>query len=184
MTEPLRAFQDALLHRRVASRFLGRQGSRGVNHAPAGKAADQSEARFAENKKLFSELESLKKKVENADSSAAKKFDRAYDKLFENSDKAVKAAEGLLKSYITLVEDSEGDDADARGATLEMMERGIRQLKSNKIDHLKAKSAPATQKLHAAANTYGYTQDLESYVKGLYSVIKDPNFVLDDSWRG
>jgi hypothetical protein len=181
----LREFQDALLKRRVVAGYQSRSAGKGVNHAPAGQAADKSETRFAENKKLFSEMENLKRKVENADPVAAKKFDRGYDKLFENGEKAVKAAQDLLKKYDTLVEDSDGDDAAAREATLEMMDTCIRKVESNRVDHLKAKGAmSAAQKLHAATNTYGYTQELESYVKGLYGVIKDPDFVLDDSWRG
>lgn len=156
-----------------------------VDHGPAEAEGAKAQQRFTENKRVFSEMESLKTKVDNADPTAKKKFDRAYDKLFEAGEGAAKSAKKLLEKYHDVAEGSTGDEKEQREAALHLLQSGIHKWENNKIDHHKGKAeyTSAAKKLNQAGNTYGYAQELESLVKDFHKVLKDPNTVLDDSWR-
>lgn len=147
-----------------------------VDLKPAEAEASKGHARFEDNKKQHAEMKALLKKVENADPSAKKKFDKAYDKMFANGEAAAKAAQHLLSKY----EDVEGPGE----AAVRMLDSTLRAWHHNKMDHIKGSSAFAGQKMHAANNTYGYAQDLESYVKDFAKMLKDPHHKVDESWRG
>jgi len=155
------------------------------DHAVAEAEGAKSQKRFEESKKVYSEMESLKKKVEDADPSAKKRFDKAYDKLFQAGEDAVKSAKKLLQKYHDVAEGSKGNEKQQREAALKLLESGIRKWESNKFDHHKANQefTSAQKKLDQAGNTYGYAQELESLVKDFHKVLKDPDTVLDDSWR-
>ena len=138
--------------------------------AVAESEGKKGQKRFEENKKTLSDMQALKKKVENADSGAAKKFDRAYDKLFDAGEDAAKAAKKLLQKH---------PDGDA----FELLEGYLREWDRNKMDHVRAKGGLASAKMQQAENTYGYAQQLESVVKDFHKFLKDPDTEIDSSWR-
>jgi len=146
MSHPLRAFQDALLIQRVASRF--------------GAASKGGEAT-----KHFEDMKGLKSKVENADSSAKKKFDRAYDKLFESGESAAKAAEKLVQKS----DDVEGKQAQA---AVKLLHGALRDWSNNKMDHHKGVGGMAAKKLQQAEQTWAYAKKIEDQVEMLQKALK------------
>jgi len=149
------------------------QGGEG-SHGEAEAEGQKGQARFDANKKHFSEMKALFKKVEDADPRAKKKFDTAYDKMFDNGEQAAGAAKKLLEKY--------SDNENAADA-LHMLDSSLHAWEHNKIDHLKAKGAFSGAKMHQAHNTYGYVQNLESFVKDFHKWLKAPDAHVDDSWR-
>lgn len=194
MIDPLRNFQDALLKHRVVARFLaktamehatpeamrsylhdhpdadpknhkvkkdkGGGGSTGDTSADSSKA----ESRSKETGKLHDEMKSLKSKVENADPSAKKKFDRAYDKLHENGEAAAKSAEKLLKKF-------EGAEGEA-GHAVELLSHAVRDWGNNKMNHARAKGDVAHKKLQQAEQTWAYATKIDDQIKMLSKALK------------
>jgi len=160
----LREFQDAIIIRNVVARVM--------QEYTAKAEAKKAEKRYAENKKLLGEMETLRRKVENADESAAKKFDRAYGKLFENGMAASKAGEKLLREY-------GGEDAS------DWLSRCVRQWNGNVISHRETDgdNVPVNVKMRQLPNTYAYAQQLDAVIKDFDKVLKDPGTKLDESWR-
>ena len=167
----VRNFLDRQLAGRVAERFASDK----IDHSLAESEGHKGQARFDDNKKQHTEMKSLLKKVEDANPGAKKKFDAAYDKMFENGEKAAAAGKKLLQKYEDAADHYKGSDKHQIEAALSMIERTIHQWENNKIDHHKAKGALAGQKMHQGENTYGYAQELES--------LKEPDMEVDDSWR-
>lgn len=147
----------------------------GSDHGPAEAEGPKGQARFDANKKQHGEMKALLKKVENADPSAKKKFDAAYDKMFENGEKAAGAAKKLLEKY--------SGNENAENA-LHMLESTVHAWENNKLDHHKAKGAVAGAKMRQGTETYAHAQNLESFVKDFHKFLKDPDAHVDDSWRG
>jgi hypothetical protein len=119
------------------------------HHAEAAKA----DTRKHETQKQFDDMKSLKSKVDNADPTAKKKFDRAYDKIYEQGETAAKAAQKLLPK---LDEDSQ----QALSSTLSEWDR-------NKRDHAKGKGDAAHGKLQQAEQTWGYATQIDQMIADL-----------------
>lgn len=130
-------------------------------------AADSSkaEARDKEVDRLYEEMKSLKKKVDNADESAKKKFNRAYSKIYDSGETAAKSAERLVKKFDHLDEDSEG------GASVQMLHHALRNWRGNQLDH--HKSHPhAHSKLQQAEQTWAYAKKIEEAIRNLHKYSK------------
>jgi len=208
MSNPVQAFEHALLVNRVATRFAtefptehalkqylkDHPGADRSNHSvakgnggskskgePKGKGPDaslanteaaKSTSRSAETDKHLDEMKDLKKKVDDANPVAKKKFDRAYDKLLANGEAAEKAAEKLLKKYENMSDGLEGDDKDESEAGLKMLEHWLGEWKTAVMDHHRAKDGLAHKKLQQAEQTHGYAQTLEKWVRQISKSLK------------
>lgn len=127
--------------------------------------AEKANARSKEREKTLSEMQSLKKGVEDANPSAKKKFDKAYDKLYEHGEQAAKAAEKLVDKF----DDVEGDQ---QIAAVKMVHHALRDWKSNQIDHHKGKGEQSRLKLNQAENTAGYGHQLDESIDMLHRALK------------
>jgi hypothetical protein len=150
----LREFQDAIILRNVVAHFV--EGS--------GADASKAEARSKQTTKLFEDMKALKKKVDNADPSAKKKFDGLYAKLFESGESAAKAAEKLVKKF----DDAEGETASA----VKLVHNALREWASNKQDHHKGSGEMAHKKLHQAEQTWAYATKIDDQIVMLSKAAK------------
>ena len=125
---------------RVVDRFLVRMGA-------------SPESRKQELKKIYDEMKALKPKVDNADASAKKKFEKAYDKLYELGEEAVKAAKKLLPKL-----DEDGQQAFAGP---------LAEWDRNKRDHTKGRAEAAHEKLQQAQQTWGYATQIDQMAMDL-----------------
>lgn len=146
---PLRDFQDAVLIRNVIARFVG-----------ASKSGEAT--------KHFESMKGLKSKVENADPSAKKKFDLAYDKLFESGESAAKTAEKLVKKS----DDVEGKQTQA---AVKLLHHALQDWSNNKVDHHKGAGGMASKKLQQAEQTWAYAKKIEDQVEMLQKALKGEN---------
>ncbi len=146
-------------------------------HAEAAKSTERSK----ENDATYDTLKSLKKKVDDADSSATKKFNRAYDKLFDSTEKAVKSAEKLLHKCEGLIdEDAKTEGGKQQHAAMELLHHTIKQWSSYRTDHLTSKGGMGLKMMSQAEQTHGYAQDLEKKIRAISGVLKDPeNYTLE-----
>ena len=128
----------------------------------------KGEKRFEANKKLFSDMKSLKIKAENANLAAEKKFDAAYSKLFEAGETAAKAGKKLLEKY---------------PEASEWLPVLLHRWETNKMHHHSAQGEFTHKKFAQASNTYAAVQELEALIKDFAKVLVEPNTVLDSSWR-
>ena len=116
------------------------------------------------SKKYLEDMESLLKKVEDADSGAKKKFDKAYDKLFEVGEKSAKEA----KSFLSKLKGMGAEDV------VGLIEGALRDWERNKVDHHQAaESFSAAKKLHQARNTSGYSQKLDGFVRSVHEELRE-----------
>lgn len=120
-----------------------------THHAEAAKAATRKQ----ETQKHFDEMKSLKTKVDNADHSAQKKFDRAYDKLYEQGETAAKAAQKLMPKL----------DEDSQQA----LSSAVSEWERNKRDHAKSKGEHAHEKIQQAEQTWGYATQIDQMISDL-----------------
>jgi hypothetical protein len=146
--------------------------AKGPDATLANAEAAKSTSRSAETDKHLDEMKGLKKKVDDADHSAKKKFDRAYDKLLANGEAAEKAAEKLLKKYDNMSDGLEGDNKEESEAGLKMLEHWLGEWKSTAMDHHRAKGELAHKKLQQAEQTHGYAQTLEKWVRQVSKSLK------------
>ncbi len=161
----------------------GGAGAGGGDHAVAEAEGKKSQARFDENKKSLSEMKGLQGKVDNADPSAKKKFDRAYDKMYESGEKAAGTAKKLLSKYEDAPDSLKGDAKKQCEAALNLLDRYTQHWESNKVHHLSESHGFASKKLQQAHNTYGAAQQLEAVIKDFHKSLKGESHTLDDSWR-
>lgn len=140
------------------------KGGGGSSGGDTSADSSKAESRSKETGKLHDEMKSLKSKVDNADPSAKKKFDRAYDKLHENGEAAAKSAEKLLKKF-------EGAEGEA-GHAVELLSSAVRGWESNKMDHAKAKGGMAHKKLQQAEQTWAYATKIDDQIKMLSKALK------------
>jgi hypothetical protein len=131
----------------------------------ASAESHKAKARGAETTKHFDEMKSLKTKVENADPSAKKKFDRAYDKLYENGEAATKDAEKLLKKFDHLDEDSQA------GAAVKMLHKAVREWGNERMRHHSAKGALAGEKMRQAEQTWSYAKQVDDKIEDLQKAL-------------
>lgn len=143
----------------------------------------KSKARFEDNKKLFSDMKDLATKASNGSSSAAKKLDSGYKKLYESGEKAAAAMNKILKKYENFADGAKGAEKREREAYLEVGVQHIRDWNSNKNNHMQKQDTSSHVKIEQAERTYGYAQQLEATVKHFVDLLKDPESTLDDSWR-
>lgn len=115
--------------------------------------SSKSEARSKDTTKHLDDMKSLKSKVERADPSAKKKFDKAYDKLYENGESAAKSAEKLIKSL-------KNEDA------IRSLKDDLGAWKRNQTDHHRAADQMMVhKKLQQAEQTHGYAWKLDDTIK-------------------
>lgn len=154
----------------TAGKSRGKDPDSSVADAEAARSKTRSEA----SSKAFDELKSLKKKVDDADSSAKKKFDRAYGKLLEHGLAAQKAAEKLLKKYENLGEGLEDEEAKSQSeATIKMLKSKLGDWKAVAMDHQRVEDGGGTyKKVQQAEQTWGYAQELEKWVRAVSSTLK------------
>lgn len=159
-------------------------GGGAIDHALAESEGPKGHARFEANKKSLGEMKALQKKVDDANPAAKKKFDREYDKLYENGEKAAGAAKKLLQKYTKAHESLEGEAKEAMNDGLEMLHTNIKEWERNKMDHANAKARTTHTKLNQAQSTYAYAQQLDGAVKDFAKFLKDPEkHQVDESWR-
>ena len=184
---------DLHIARNVLARFLGKvatefptekalknylhdhPGADPKNHSVAKSEASptqhssQAKKRFESNKQTLSDMKALQNKVEKADTTATKKFDKAYTKLFDAGEAAAKDAKKLIEKH---PEDTQ------------LLQQYLSEWTRNKADHLKAEDELSQGTLQQAKITYGYAQQLDSIVKDFDKLLADPdNAEIDDSWR-
>jgi hypothetical protein len=131
-------------------------------------AASKAESRGKETDQHFDTMKGLLKKVEDVDSSAGKKFDSVYKKLFENGEEATKAAKKLLKQ----LDNADLDEDSQVFAALEMLHNSVRNWESNKLDHVKAGEALADKKLRQAESTAGYAKKIDEWISKVHQEVK------------
>jgi hypothetical protein len=139
----------------------------GADPKAAEAESKRSDARSQDHDKHMASMKDLKKKVENGDTAAAKKFDGAYKKLYEGGESAVKSAEKLLKQYEKLGgQDSQG------GAAVKLLQSAVRDWGKNKIDHLQGSSKFTGEKLQQAEQTHAYAKKIEKCIQDLHKALK------------
>lgn len=144
--------------RTVLTRFLEK-----TSGGPLNSEASKATARSKEKDTLFKAMEGLKRQVDDANDTAAKKFDKTYDKLFESGVASAKVVEKLLKKYEHLLKDEVETDQDA---AVKWMGMTLDQWRSNEGQHERHARSFATAKIGQALNTahYGKIMD-EAIVK-------------------
>lgn len=191
LRESVQAFQQASLRRRVAMRYAAEfpsdearkkyldahpkadPSNHTVKNDGGGKTAPKenvdaevakAETRSKETDANFKQMQELKKKVDNADEGAKKKFNRAYSKLFENGEAAAKTADKLTSKFRA----AEGQ----AGFAVELLERKLLDWNRNKSDHHNASGEHAHEKLQQAEQTHAYAQSVEQAIFHLNMALK------------
>jgi hypothetical protein len=184
VANPLRDFEDALLAQRVAARSVG-----GPDPAVADAEAQKAESRSDKGRRLFLEMKSLLQKVESGNASAKRKFDQAYDGIFDLGEEAAKAALGLVREYgDTIAQGARGADKREKEAVIDMLENAVRAWSNNKFDHARGQDSfgtgatPAAKKMSQGDNSFAYQQSLESFIRSVSGVLRG-DYQVDESWR-
>ena len=131
----------------------------------ASSEAHKAKARGSETTKHFDEMKALKTKVENADPTAKKKFDRAYSKLFENGESASKDASKLLKKFDHLDEHSQA------GAAVKMLHHAVSQWEQERAPHALASGKLTHEKFRQAEQTASYAKQVDDKIEDLQKAL-------------
>ena len=142
------------------------------------------EARMKEVHQVLVAMRTLKPKVDNANASAAKAFDRGYAKLFDLGQKAEKAAERLLKSAPDPGKGFKGDEKENREAARALVEDALGWWRRNDTAHLKAQDAFAHTKMQQAEQTAAYAMQLDAASRGFINAVVHGDDKVVDDWRG
>jgi hypothetical protein len=163
MSKELLAFKNALIVRNIIARVLVADGGEGLS-----AMVSKAETRSKKTSQFRDQMKGLKSRVDNGDPTAKRKFERAYDELFANGEAAEKDADKLLKVYIA-DNDSEGQAGDA----IEMLDRAVRDWKSNKIHHAQTNGefVLSRDKLLQAEHTWAYATKIDDQIKMLHDAL-------------
>jgi len=161
MSEVRKAFEGVLARQAFEQKLA--TGSKDKSDALAHTEAVSAKKRLAEADKILADLSKLKPQVDNASSSAEKKFDRAYDKLFDVGAGSAKAAEKLLKQYGDLDRKSLPGDGNA----IDALKQHLAGWKSNVANHNKHKDSWAHEKFQQAQQTSGAMYNLDRSISHL-----------------
>jgi len=192
---PLQEFKDALIVRNVTARFMTRgmehpseeakkkylhehPGADPKNHkvkknpdstasSGIGSESTKADSRSKDLTKNLDSMKALKRKVDNAEPSAKKKFDQTYTKLYEGGESSAKAAERLVKKF-------EDDDRKDVQIAVELLSDSVRQWERNKFDHHKqtAEFTHTHEKLRQAEQTFGYAMKVNDYIELLNKTLQ------------
>ncbi len=140
---------------------------KGRNVAPAAQAATKAKARSEGVNKAHEDMKSLLGKVENADSGARKKFDKAYDKIAEGGEAAAKDAKKLIEQY-----HSDEDDSHV-GAAAKLLQHAVQDWETNTMAHAKHRDAmTGKKKLQQAEQSWAYARKIDEYIGMLDKALK------------
>ena len=116
------------------------------------EANPKAQKRFDETKRVFSDMTALQKKVENADPVAKKKFDKAYEKIFDAGESAGKDAQKLIKQY--------PDQS-------RLLQEHLREWNQNKSKHQEANDSVSHVKMQQAEKQLWLRSTTRSRCQGL-----------------
>jgi hypothetical protein len=141
---------------------------------PPEAAAAKAKTREAETAKHFEDIKGLKVKYERGDAGAKKKVNTLYGKIFDNGEKAVKEAEKVISEYEDQVEeDSEAFDC------LTMLDKAIRDWKSNLVDHHKKTTYFGEGFFEQAASSESYAKSVDKWIQATNSALKGEEVHVD-----
>jgi len=133
-------------------------------------SAQKAKARRDDTTKAHEELKSLKKGVDDANPTAEKKFNRAYDKLFKGGEESAKAGKKLLEKAKKYEEHfPEGSEAES---AYELLDQAIREWDNNRMDHIKTKGELSHKMTHQAEQTWAYATKVDDQIDMLAKALK------------
>jgi DNA polymerase III gamma/tau subunit len=179
----LREHPDADPKNHTVKKQTGGSKAPAVDSKLADEEHDKSKSRTEASNETFKSMKSLTRKVDDGNKAATKKFNDSYDKLYEGGEEAAKVADKLLKEYSDLGKGLRGEAKSENEATIKMLRHSLNQWNNNKIDHMRSKSESGSSRMNQVENTYGYAQQLESFIRGVSNSIKG-DYQVDESWRG
>lgn len=124
----------------------------------------RSQSREKQLTKTFEGMKQLKSKVDNADQTAKRRFNTAYDKIFEQGEAAYKHADRILKRVST----PHGTDA---ADAAKLLGKAMDDWNYNRFRHHKGSADFTAGKLRQAEESWAFAKSIEDAIGNLHRAL-------------